>query len=405
MTKPRLLIAVHVYPDGGGISSIVENYVAELSPRYDVHVAVVEVRPGWERLKVPAGNFHRLGYTNAINPLLFPTSVLHSLRVGGQLRRLVRRLAPAALITQDGLHLAVPSVLATAATPTRLAIMDHGTLTNVHEPGWAPMLRARLGGVKGNVFALGFALDTPYRALRWRIGGRFADRLWFTGTELEPYFGRWRERVERYRQTVPADFTPASARERAHARAALGLPADGHVFNSVGRLDGEKGLDSVIDALDDDGVRRLPFTLAIAGDGTLEEWLAREVELRDLGGKVKLLGRLAREEVAQLQAASDAHLYAGTFSCGVSICLLEAMAAGVAPIASDQPTAQRQLIGDAGWVFEAGNVAELRAALVAAGSMSAEELHAVGAAARNAVHDQPDPSIPELIDRLVNYRA
>ncbi len=204
---------------------------------------------------------------------------------------------------------------------------------------------------------------------------------------------------------LPADFTPASARERAHARAALGLPADGHVFNSVGRLDGEKGLDSVIDALDDDGVRRLPFTLAIAGDGTLEEWLAREVELRDLGGKVKLLGRLAREEVAQLQAASDAHLYAGTFSCGVSICLLEAMAAGVAPIASDQPTAQRQLIGDAGWVFEAGNVAELRAALVAAGSMSAEELHAVGAAARNAVHDQPDPSIPELIDRLVNYRA
>ena len=36
-TKPRLLIAADVYPDGGGISAIIENIIAELQPQYDLN--------------------------------------------------------------------------------------------------------------------------------------------------------------------------------------------------------------------------------------------------------------------------------------------------------------------------------------------------------------------------------
>ena len=77
------------------------------------------------------------------------------------------------------------------------------------------------------------------------------------------------------------------------------------------------------------------------------------------------------------------------------------MAAGVPPIASDQPSAQRDLIGDAGWVFVAGDVDGLRAALTKAVKMPRPELRELGTKAHAAVHSQPDPTVPELVDSLV----
>ena len=90
MAKRKLLFAVQTYPDGGGISSNLENYVAELAGKYEVHVAIVDERPGRrERLPLPDDQVHVLGYTNAINALLTPTSQLFALKVGRFLRALV----------------------------------------------------------------------------------------------------------------------------------------------------------------------------------------------------------------------------------------------------------------------------------------------------------------------------
>jgi glycosyltransferase involved in cell wall biosynthesis len=399
----RLLIAQNTYPDGGGISSILENLLAALPEDYEVHVAIVEERTGArERLGIPAEQIHVLGYRNAINPVLLPTSLAYAARVGSWLRGVARRVRPQAVVVQDGLNLPIPGLLAARSIKVPLAILDHGTLTNVYEPGWAQMVGRRLSWWKRSAFRVGFVADTPWRAARWRIGVRAADELWFTGTELEPWFGRAGTRARRYAQIVPGDFRPPSPEQRRRAREALGLDPESVVVNMVGRLDGEKGLDTVVSALRSAhmpaGTRFL-----IAGDGSLREGFAGDVANGALGVRVELLGSLNRPAIRQLHHASDIHLYAGTFSCGISICVLEAMASGVIPVISDVPAAQRTLVGDAGWVFRAGDVSALRGALEEAGGCTPEERSALGLRARERVFTgQEGTPLVELVDGLMS---
>lgn len=397
---PRLLVAQGVYPDGGGISSILENLVLELEGHYEMHVAIVEERPGRAgRLRLPDSQVHVLGYSNAINPLLFPTSLAYAARVGRFLRRVVRSVQPALVVTQDGLNLPVPGLLAVRGSGVPLAVMDHGTLTNVHEAGWSRMVARRLPAPKAVAFSAGFAADAPWRALRWRLGVRLADELWFTGEELEPWFVRAGARARRYAQLVPPDFAPPTPADRAAARRHFELGSDGLTISMVGRLDGEKGLDTVLEA-----AQRAPLDgadLLVAGDGSLGAWLEAEIRRRGLSSRIRLVGRLDRDEVRRLQHASDIHLYAGTISCGISICLLEAMACGVVPVVSDVPAAQRSVVGDSGWVFEAGDADALAACLGAAVAMSPGERARRGRLAAERVRtSQQGAPLAELIAAL-----
>jgi glycosyltransferase involved in cell wall biosynthesis len=398
----RLLIAQNTYPDGGGISSILDNLLAALSDQYEVHVAIVEERPGARsRLRIPREQVHVFGYRNSLNPVLLPTSIAYAMRVGGWLRSVARRVGPRAVVVQDGLNLPIPGLLAARSVGAPLAVLDHGTLTNVHADGWARMIGRRLPLWKRAIFRVGFAADAPWRALRWRIGVHEADELWFTGTELEPWFARAGPRARRYAQVVPQDFQPPTPDERLAARAELRIASDSVVVNMVGRLDGEKGLDTVVDAL---RTAQLPRStrFLIAGDGSLRESLERELSA-GIGPRVDLLGALGRADVRRLHQASDIHLYAGTISCGVSICVLEAMASGVVPVVSDIPAAQRMLVGETGWVFPAGDVAALRRALEEAVGASAATRSALGSGARARVFTGQD-GVP-LVDLVAALMA
>ena len=397
-----ILFAVQAYPDGGGISSILENYVAELQGSFEVHVAVVEDRPGRaERLRLPSERVHVLGYSNRINPLLLPTSVAFTVRVGRWLRGLVQSLGPGALVVQDALNLGAAGVVATRGSATRLVVMDHGTLTNVYDRRWLPMVTERLGGVRGALFKIGFLLDTPWRAARWRLAVGQADQLWYTGEELRPWFSRAGERAHTYAQTVPTDFVPATSEERHAARTRLGLADDIRVMNMVGRLDGEKGLDTILDAVEAVGSSGGGWTVLLVGDGSLEPWVHAEVARRGLSPIIRLLGRLGRSEVREIQQVSDFHLYAGTISCGVSICLLEAMASGVVPIVSDVPIAQRHLVEGVGWVFPAGDAAELASALREVLTLGPGERADLAKATVERVHSASDQTVPELLEVLL----
>lgn len=401
----RMLLVVQLYPDGGGISSILENYVTELTDDHEVHVAIVEERPAArERLALPPEQVHVLGYSNAINPMVMPTSLAYAGWIGLRLRRLVHSLEPSAVITQDALNLPVPALIASAGSQTRVVVMDHGTLTNVHEDAWLPMLVRRLGPVKGRVFQAGFVADAPWRRARWRLARRMADELWYTGEELAPWFDRANGRAKRYAQTVPRDFVPPTAAERAAAREQLGVDRDITLVNYVGRLDGEKGLDTIVAAV----ANAEPtggWQLLVAGDGSLQSWLQAATEERGIGDRVRLLGRLGREHVRMLQFASDFHLYAGTISCGVSICLLEAMAAGVIPIVSDVPRIQRELVNDAGWVFPAGDATALERALGEALRSGQEERVRRRARVLEQIRQQTSPTVPQLVRSLLRQPA
>jgi glycosyltransferase involved in cell wall biosynthesis len=403
-SRPVLLFVLHRYPDGGGISSILENYLAELDGQFEVHVAIVEPGPAAQfNLALDPDRISTLGYSNFINPALMPTSLVYTARVAAFLKRIVRRISPRVVVTQDALYLPVPALLACRNTDARVVVMDHGTLTNVHETTWLPMVTERLGKVNGLLFKAGFHADRPWREARWRLGVRYADEVWFTGEELRPWFERAGSRAKEYSQSVPMDYRPATPEERAAARQDLGLGAEVKVFNSVGRLDGEKGLDTLIEVAAMNEESPVDWHLLIAGDGTLSSWLSEEVRRRGLERRITFTGRLGRPDLLRLQHASDFHVYAGTISCGVSICLLEAMASGVVPIVSDVPQAQVELVGDSGWVFPSGDVEAFSSAFDAALALTDDELSALRTRVLDQIGSGQRPSVPALLDDLLTH--
>ncbi len=116
-------------------------------------------------------------------------------------------------------------------------------------------------------------------------------------------------------------FTPPAA-SRAEARTALGLPETAFVIAAAARLSPEKGLDILLQAAG----QRKNLTFFIAGDGPQLGAL-----LRGLPPNVRLLGRV--DDVRPLLYAADVFAVPSRRE-GQGIAALEAMAAGLAVVAS-----------------------------------------------------------------------
>jgi glycosyltransferase involved in cell wall biosynthesis len=126
------------------------------------------------------------------------------------------------------------------------------------------------------------------------------------------------------------DAIPTGAAARAHARAALGLPESALVVGSVGNFTPKKDHATMLDA-----VARVsstaPVVLALAGIGPLEAELRAHAARRGLGDRVRFLGM--RDDVYELLAGFDVFAMSSRFE-GLPIALLEAMSAGVPPVAT-----------------------------------------------------------------------
>jgi glycosyltransferase involved in cell wall biosynthesis len=399
---PKLLIAVQLYPDGGGIASIIDGLVELLRDDAEVHMAIIDARAGAvDRLRLPARQLHVLGPRRIANPLLLPGSVIFAVRTARWLRRLVISLKPDALLVQDALDLSTPGLAAVRGTRTKLAVMDHGRLTNVLDPRWQTMIRHRLGRLRGGAFGTMFALDRPWRAARWRLGIYSAHAAWFVGDELSDYFDRAGSRARQYPQLIPSGFGPPTAGQRLQARSDLDVSEDAVLVNMVTRLDAEKNLEAVLPILEEVLHEVGEVQMLIGGDGSLRSWLEDELVERNMGPQVRLLGALTRGEVLRLHHASDFHLYAGVLGCGMSVALLEAMSCGVIPIVSDVPTAQRELVDGAGWVFEAGDSPALAGALRDALKTPADTLAELRSAVVERIASYGERSIKALITELI----
>src|SRR4030067_1725037 len=99
-------------------------------------------------------------------------------------------------------------------------------------------------------------------------------------------------------------------------------------------------------------IRAIPMVLKeepktkflIAGDGSERETLKSEVENLNLCSSVKFLGRISHKEMPNLLAQSDIYVSTSPYD-GTSVSLLEALASGTFPIATDIP-ANREWIVD-----------------------------------------------------------
>lgn len=217
--------------------------------------------------------------------------------------RALRSIEPALVHCAD---LDAPGMLAAARRP---CVVTYNT----------PELRPRYNAAGRAVMRAAWATHP------WVVFTSERDRE--TGIALDPIA---RERTE----VIPygVDTARFAPRDRAQARAALGVAADRHVVGTAGRLNAQKGHTYLLQAAERLAERRSDIEWVIAGDGELRTRLEDEARLRGLEHHVRFLGH--RGDVPEALAALDVFVLSSNFE-GMCFAVAEALAVEVPVVATD----------------------------------------------------------------------
>jgi glycosyltransferase involved in cell wall biosynthesis len=186
-------------------------------------------------------------------------------------------------------------------------------------------------------------------------------------------------------------YRPAATAERARLRAGLGMGA-GFRAVFVGRLHPVKNLPTLLRAV----ASTSGIELTVVGDGTERaelERLRRELRIVD---RVELVG--ASDRVEDYLRAADAFVLP-SIAEGMSNALAEAMACGLACVASESAAGVSRLFGGRRGVTADPNDARTWADALTQLSRDAERRRALGAAATDYVHSHL--SLASTADQLV----
>lgn len=222
-------------------------------------------------------------------------------------------------------------------------LIGHDDLIHVHIPG--PMLVAAVlaGRVRRVPVVLKFAnlsaargiwVDVPERGFRrWSIeaAARAVDGVVAISSRIARATeeGGWR-RVGRIPNGIDLVAMADELPPRAQARRTLAVKGDPLVL-FVGRLSWQKGADVLLDAWVRFVRRRPDARLLLLGTGPDEAKLRRQAEELGIAGTVDFRG--LRRDVGPHYAAADLFVLPSRYE-GFPNVLLEAMAAGLAPIAT-----------------------------------------------------------------------
>jgi glycosyltransferase involved in cell wall biosynthesis len=190
---------------------------------------------------------------------------------------------------------------------------------------------------------------------------------------------RRRGRVLLIHNGVPTDES-VDDRDRASARADLGVSTSEVVGAWIGTLDGNKDPLTPMRAAIEARGSGAQVVLLVAGDGVLRSDVERLAGEGDHGAAIRVLG--FRTDVPRLLAAADFVVLSSERE-GLSYSLLEAMAARLPPIVSNAP-ANVEAVGDTGIVVPYGDVKRFAEAFARVGSDEAER-SALGGRARERV--------------------
>jgi len=116
-------------------------------------------------------------------------------------------------------------------------------------------------------------------------------------------------------------------------RSQLGLPADGFVMVTVGRLVARKAVHQLLDVLQRCG--RPQAHLVIIGEGPESESLRAEAARRDLAERVHLPGQVSEQRKFELLSTSDVFVSTSQHE-GFGLVFLEAMAFGLPVVCYDR---------------------------------------------------------------------
>lgn len=141
--------------------------------------------------------------------------------------------------------------------------------------------------------------------------------------------------------------------DRATKRAELGIPEDAFVFVSVGELNENKNHRTVIRAFAKTDMANSYYL--ICGEGELKQEHLKLAEKLGVSDRVRFLG--FRTDVSEILRACDCFVFP-SFREGLSVSLMEAMAAGLPCIAS-RIRGNVDLLPDSRYLFESSDEAAL----------------------------------------------
>ena len=188
----------------------------------------------------------------------------------------------------------------------------------------------------------------------------------------------------RTRYGIKTTYVPNGAmlRERSSPSKILewGLEPDDYIL-FLGRFSPEKNLHLLIEAYE---MLNLKLKLVVAGGSSHTD--AYETQLRKHGNnKIIFLNWVSGEQLTELLTNAALFVLPSDLE-GLSLALLDAMGAGVCVLASDIPE-NREVVGDAGFTFRAGDVQDL-GRLLAMLESDPEVRAAAGRAGRKIVEER-----------------
>jgi glycosyltransferase involved in cell wall biosynthesis len=217
------------------------------------------------------------------------------------------------------------------ARAPQVALLD---LCHVEEPHWQNGGHPRFG--VGYQDALDLNIVTTAELAKW-MSGRGANpdriRVMYTG--------------------VRAPAPSGAAERRRDVRASLGIAPEAPLIIWAGRMCEQKRPDVLAEILREMRDSGLAFEAVLIGNGELRPLLESLLQRYRLQDRVRLLGSVAHERWLEILGASDILLMPSRYE-GISVAVLEAMAAGVVPVVS-RVGGQAEVIGTAhGFLVEHG---------------------------------------------------
>jgi L-malate glycosyltransferase len=193
------------------------------------------------------------------------------------------------------------------------------------------------------------------------------------------------------------DVGPRPSKEdRIAARRLLGIPDGSFVAMTVARLDPVKDLAGLLDAFARVRAQVPGARLVVVGDGPERARLERRAAAADLQGSVLMTGY--RSNVRALLPAADLYV-SNSISEGVSITILEAMAAAVPVVATSVGGTPEVLAGNAGGMLVPARAPQRVASVVVELARDAARRASIGAEGRRRVETA------FTIDRMVGEYA
>jgi glycosyltransferase involved in cell wall biosynthesis len=207
--------------------------------------------------------------------------------------------------------------------------------------------------------------DTPpsaKRRLANRVLGRFPSRVFAVSEDLKRHLageGFATDALEVIYNGIEVGPVP-DRKTRSDVRQALGVDDETFVVGTIARLDPVKDLGTLIEAAAT--VRaELPIVVAIVGDGPERPSLEAAARRFGVGAQIRFLGH--REDARRWLAGCDAYVNC-SISEGVSLTILEAMAAALPIIATRVGGTPEVVDADSGRLIPARHPAALSQALV-----------------------------------------